>query len=64
MKLEMEKNKETMIEMIGQKLYDEQLDILTKIVEKERVKNFMFKAIKKDVVDRLDKKNSINSSSA
>ena len=60
----MEKNREIMIEMIGQKLYDEQLDILTKIVEKERVKNFMFKAIKKDVVDRLDKKNSINSSSA
>ena len=33
LKLEMEKNKEVMIEMIGQKLYDEQLDILSKMVE-------------------------------
>jgi hypothetical protein len=38
LKVEMEKNKDDIVNLIGQKKYDEELDVLTKLVEQETAK--------------------------
>lgn len=48
---EMEKNKESIIEIIGQKKYDEELEVLKKCVEQENAKG-TFQAIEGDVDER------------
>lgn len=57
LKDEMEKNKDAIIKMIGQKKYDEELNVMTQLVSQEE-KQMSFKAVDGDV-DRRD--NSLKS---
>lgn len=58
LKIEMEKNKEAMIQMIGKEMYDEQFGILEKMVEQDNAKG-LFQAIEGDVDDRKMKNPSL-----
>mgnify|MGYP006098272779 CR=1 FL=1 len=51
LKTEMEKNKELIVDMIGEEKYKEELDLLVKIVEQEEAKG-IFQAVEGDVDDR------------
>ena len=50
----MEKNKDALVDLIGEDSYKEQLEILTKMVEQENSKG-VFQAIEGDVDDRKEK---------
>jgi len=51
LKTEMEKNKELIVDMIGEEKYKEELDLLIKLVEQEEAKG-IFQAVEGDVDDR------------
>lgn len=58
LKTEMEKNKELIVDMIGEEKYKEELDLLIKLVEQEEAKG-IFQAVEGDVDDRKRKNPSL-----
>lgn len=54
----MEKNKDEIIKMIGEKKYDEEMDVMTQMVAQEE-KQLEFKAVDGDVDRRADNLKSL-----